>query len=107
MLPPSWKSEVQKAVEEAATTDKNQREAQQNEAGTKIAAAINALRDAQAAQTTSEDANEKKSQAINKATLFLVAFTVLFTGLSWLAFRDQLTEMRNAYGPIKQSADAA
>lgn len=107
MLPPSWKTEVQKTIEESASAERDQRKAEQNEASANIAAAINALRDAQAAQTNSEDANEKKNQAINKATLALVAFTVLFTGLSWLAFREQLKEMRKVYDPIKQSADAA
>jgi hypothetical protein len=107
MLPPSWKAEVQKTIDEAAAADKNEQKAQQNEASTKIAAAIDTLRDAQAAQTTSEDTNEKKNQAINKVTLILVAFTVLFTCLSWLAFREQVQEMKVAYGPIKDSADAA
>src|ERR1700688_288715 len=107
MLPPSWKSEVQKAVEEATAADRDQRKAEQNEASANFAAAINSLRDTQTAQTNSEDSNEKKNQAINKATLVLVAFTVLFTGLSWSAFRNQLTEMQKVYGPIKESADAA
>jgi len=94
MLPPSWKSEIKETVEEAIAADRNQREAQQTEASTRIAAAINTLRDAQTAQTNSEDTNEKANQAINKVTLVLVAFTVLFTALSWSAFRDQLKEMK-------------
>jgi hypothetical protein len=104
MLPPSWKSEVQKAVEETATADKNQREARQNEASAKIATAINSLRDAQAAQTNSEDTNEKKNQGINKATLVLVAFTVLFTGLSWLVFRDQAHTLRDQLDSFEREA---
>jgi hypothetical protein len=91
MLPPSWKGEVQKAVEEATAAEGNQRKAEQDEAGANIAAAINSLKDAQTAQTNSEDSNEKKNQGINKATLVLVAFTVLFTGLSWYVFKRQLT----------------
>ncbi len=106
-LPPSWKSEVQKAVEETTAAERNKWKAEQDKASTTIAAAIDALRDAQAAQTNSEDGNEKKNQAINKATLVLVAFTVLFTGLSWWAFRSQLDEMKKVYGPVSEQADAA
>ncbi len=97
MLPPSWKSEVQKAVEETANADRQQREAQQNNASADITAAIIALRDAQHAQTSSEDANEQKNRPINKITLTFVFLTAIFTGLSWLAFRAQLGEMIRAY----------
>jgi hypothetical protein len=89
MLPPSWKAEVQKSIEVAASAERDQREAGQSEAGANIAAAIHALRHTQTAQANSEDSNEKKNQGINKATLVLVAFTALFTGLSWFVFRDQ------------------
>jgi hypothetical protein len=107
MLPDSWKREIKESIEEATAAERNQRKTEQNEAGASIAAAIHTLRDAQTTQTDREDSNEKKNQAINKATLALVAFTVLFTGLSWWAFREQLEEMQKVYTPIKESADAA
>jgi hypothetical protein len=90
MLPPLWKNEIEKTIEERANTDREQRETAQNDAAAKVAAAIKTLSDAQDAQTTSEDRNDKKNRAINITTLGLVFLTVIFTGLSWLAFRDQL-----------------
>jgi len=107
MLPPSWKSEVQKSVEEHANADREQRQTEQSDASTKIAAAISSLRDAQNTQTTHEDANQKTSVWLNSITIFLVFLTVIFTGLSWCAFHDQLTEMRKVYDPVVKSANAA
>jgi hypothetical protein len=107
MLPPSRKGKAKKTVEEATNADSKQWQAQQNSAATSIFDAIIALRDAQQAQTCHEDRNDKKNRALSVVTIGLVFLTVIFTGLSWCAFRDQLEEMQRAYGPIKESADAA
>lgn len=107
MLPPSWKGEVQKTVEETANANREQRKAEQNNAAAQIAASIKILSDAQETQTSHEDRNDKKNRAISVVTLGLVFLTVIFTGLSWCAFRDQLSEMQKVYPHIKESADAA
>jgi hypothetical protein len=107
MLPPSWKSEVQKTVEETANADRENREAQNNDAAAKIAAAIDTLSNAQQTQTSHEDRNEKINVGMAILTIFLVFLTVVFTGLSWLAFREQLAEMKKVYGPVSDQADAA
>jgi hypothetical protein len=106
MLPPSWKSEVQKAAEETANTDRQQREAEQNNAATDVTAAINALADAQKAQTSSEDSNEQKDRAISWVTLFLVFLTVIFTFLTWRTLSGQLDEMKSAGEQTKHLIDA-
>jgi hypothetical protein len=107
MLPPSWKEEVQKAAEQAANADREQRQARINDAAANISAAIKTLSDAQNAQTGHEDRNQKINVRLNALTIFLVFLTVIFTGMSWWAFRDQLTEMRKVYDPISASANAA
>ncbi len=96
MLPPSWKAEAQKAIEETANADREQRKAEQSDAASQIAAAINALRDAQQTQTRHEDTNEKINVGLAIVTIVLVFLTVIFTGLSWSAFRAQLHEMQTA-----------
>ena len=94
MLPSSWKTEVKEAIEEAANADREKRQAQNNDAATKITAAIDALGNAQQTQTSHEDRNEKINVGLAILTIFLVFLTVVFTGLSWLTFRDQLKEMK-------------
>ncbi len=102
MLPPSWKSEVQEAIEETTNADCQQRKTEQNNAAANITAAINALADAQKAQITSEDSNEKKDRAISWVTLFLVFLTVVFTFLTWRTLSGQLDEMKNAGEQTRQ-----
>jgi hypothetical protein len=52
MLPPSWKAETGKAVEEKISGNERKRQADQHNAATKIASAIESLRDAQNCQTS-------------------------------------------------------
>ena len=94
MFPPSWKSEVQKAVEEAANANREQREAEKDYENSKIVLAIEALSDAQKTQTAHEDRNDKKNRRLNWVTIFLVFGTVVFTGLSWWIFKGQLDEAK-------------
>jgi hypothetical protein len=51
------------SIEETANADREQREAYADDAASKITTAINALNDAQKAQTSSEDRNEQKDRA--------------------------------------------
>src|ERR1700691_5487507 len=105
-LPPSWKTEIKETIEEAANADRQQREAEQNNASANITAAIKALANAQIAQTSSEDTNEQKDRAISWVTLFLVFLTVVFTFLTWRTLSGQLEEMRSAGEQTKQLIDA-
>lgn len=107
MLPPSWKGEVQEAVEEATNTDSEQRKARQSNAAAKIAASIDALRYAQEIQTSHEDQNENINIGLAVTTIFLVFLTVIFTGLSWCAFREQLHEMQASGEQTKKIIEAA
>jgi hypothetical protein len=114
MLPHSWKCEIKESVEEATNTDREQRETAQNNAAANIAATIKTLSDAQNTQTTHEDRNQKINATLSGITIFFVFLTVIFTGLSWSAFRDQLhifseqlDEMKKAYKPIEAQSKAA
>jgi uncharacterized protein YecT (DUF1311 family) len=106
MLPPSWKSEVQKALEESVNADREKRQTQQDDAATKIAAALETISNAQDRQTSHQDSSSKKNLALNVVTITLVFLTVIFTYKSWRTFDAQLGEMQRAYGPIKDQAEA-
>jgi hypothetical protein len=94
VLPPSWKSEIQKAVEETANAGREQRKAEKDNESSKIVLAIEALSDAQKTQTAHEDRNDGKSHRLNLIMIFLVFGTVVFTGLSWWVFNGQLDEAK-------------
>lgn len=102
----SWKRYATKAVNEGTNCNDLQRETKDNNAAAKIATAINALSDAQIAQTKSEDRNEQKDRAISVATLFLVLLTVVFTYLTWVTLSGQLKEMKSAGEQTKQIIEA-
>jgi hypothetical protein len=85
-----------KAVDEGADGNSLQGKAEENDAGTKIAAAIKTLSDAQSTQTAHEDRNENINVVLAAVTIFLVFLTVVFTGLSWWTFHDQLKEMKSS-----------
>jgi len=106
MLPPLWKSEIQKAIEETTNADREHWEAQANDAAAKITSAIKTLSYAQETQTSHEDRNEKINVALAVLTIFLVFLTVVFTGLSWLTFRDQLNEMKSSSIQTNKIIDA-
>lgn len=103
----SWKSKIEKAVEKAANANRKQWEAKTSDAAANIATAIDALRDAQNTQTTQEDSNQKISVALSCITIFLVFLTVIFTGLSWCAFRDQLHVLQSSDATFKNTLIAA
>jgi ribosomal protein S20 len=70
MLPPSWKSEVQKAIEESADAAREQRQAEQDDASTKISAAIKTLSDAQITQTSHENKAMRKIARLLSSVYF-------------------------------------
>lgn len=114
MLPSSWKSEIQKTVEETTNSSDAERKARETEQSAAIASQLAALVN----QLKGEEERVEQPKQIKKwtdaITLGFVFLTVIFTGLSWCAFRDQLGvfkeqlgEMQRVYGPIKEQADAA
>ena len=107
MLPPSWKGEVQKAVEETIKTDADQRQTQQDNNAANITAALKAISDAQDRQTSHEDGSDKKNLALNVVTIILLFVTVFFTYKTWKTFEGQLEEMRKVYKPIEDQAKVA
>jgi len=90
MLPPSWKGEIEKAVEEKAHTsaEGQKAEAANNAAG--IPQQIKALVDAYNTQHDKPERKDKLKRFLDIATVVLLFFTALFTGLAWLVFRGQL-----------------
>jgi len=98
-LPPSWKSEVQKAVEEKVDADRNQRQSEQNDAAAKISAAIETISNAQQTQTVHDDRNENINITLALITISLVFLTVVFTGASWWVFSGQLNVMKSDQRP--------
>jgi hypothetical protein len=93
MMPPLWKTELQKTVEETVRADRENRKTQQNDAAAKIAGSLEAISNAQDRQTTHQDSSSKKNLALNIVTIGLVFLTVYFTYKSWRTFKAQLTEM--------------
>ena len=107
MLPPSWKSEVQKTVEEAANATGERQKADNEKYSAEIASAIKSFIDAFNAQSNKPERKDKIKRFLDIATVVLLFGTAVFTGLGWLVFREQLGEMQKVYTPIKNSADAA
>lgn len=114
MLPPSWKSEAQKALEEATNRNAAKREVSEAEKSAAITTQLSALVN----QLKGQEERERRPREIkvwtDAITLLLVAATAIFTGLAWWIFRGQLhvfegqlAEMQKVYGPIEESADAA
>jgi len=99
MLPSSWKGEIQETIDEATKADRLEQDAQTKNGSSQIAAALEALRNAQNTQTKHEDKNHEINAALNGVTIFLVSLTAMFTGLSWWVFRGQLDEMRTDQRP--------
>jgi hypothetical protein len=79
MLPPSWKGEIEKAVDEKmhAATELQKTENDKNAAD--IAAEIKALNDTQQAEDDKRNRQEKIKRAIEIATVILLFGTAFFT----------------------------
>lgn len=107
MLPPSWKSEVQKAIEETANASSERQKAEGEKNSAEIAAAIKRFVHAYDAQHDKPERKDKVKRLLDVTTVILLFGTAIFTGLGWLAFRSQLAEMRKVYDPIVKSANAA
>jgi hypothetical protein len=97
MLPPSWKREVQKAVEETANASGERQKAENEKNTAEITAAIEGFVHAYSAQHNKPKRKDKIKRVLNVATVVLLFGTAIFTGLGWWIFRGQLGEMIRAY----------
>jgi hypothetical protein len=93
---------------------RKEREPKQGEQSAAIASALAAIRDQLKAHNERQDREEQRQPSsehrkiwFDILTVLFVFATAVFTGLSWLAFREQVNEMKAAYGPIRDSAVAA
>ena len=107
MMPSSWKTEIEETVEKAAHSSSERQRVQDEKNSADISAAIKSLTDAYNAQRDKPERKDQIKRFLDVANFFLLVGTVVFTGLSWWVFRDQLVEMKRAYGPVKDSAAAA
>jgi len=99
VLPPSWKTEIEKTVEEKTDAHGEREEAQREKDSTSIAREIKALVDACNTQADKPKRTDKVKRRLDVATVVLIFFTALFTGLAWWVFKGQLDEMRTDQRP--------
>jgi hypothetical protein len=90
MLPPSWKSEVEEAADNAEIENAAKWEAAAASIGDEVKKVAEHLR----AYKEQQNTDDRKERTLNKVTIILVFLTVLFTGGSWWEFKGQLDEMR-------------
>ena len=112
MLPPSWKGEVEKVVEDKANARSERQKTEDDKNA--ITTAIQTFIHTYNAQHNKPERKDKVKRVLDIATVILLFGTALFTALAWLVFKGQLhvfekqlAEMQKVYGPIKGSADAA
>jgi hypothetical protein len=106
VLPPSWKSEVDKAIDEATGrhADAHDRAAEQNR---EIAARIETLTDELKRHNSKQETEEPRKRTYENWTMGGLIATAIFTCALASFSLWQTLETRWAYGPIKESADAA
>jgi len=90
MLPPSWKSEVEEAADNAEIENAAKWEAAAASIGDEVKKVAEHLR----AYKEQQNTDDRKERTLNKVTIILVFLTVLFTGRSWWEFKGPLDEMR-------------
>jgi hypothetical protein len=103
MLPPSWKGEVEKTIKEATKTTAERQDGQHQENAAKTAAEIKAINDAYKARCDKSERHDHIKRAIDIATVVLLIGTVIFTGLSWCVFRNQLRVAERSYITLNNS----
>ena len=106
MLPPSWKTEIQKAVQEETDSTKEGKECQPNDQSSPIAAQIQTFNDAYKTESQQANRREQTKRVIDVVTIVLLIATTSFTGLSWCAFRDQLHVFEKSDATLKETLDA-
>jgi hypothetical protein len=87
--------------------EKSKDEKRESEQHQKYVDSINAITDQLATNQQQNDTNERKRALRDKLTIILVFATVVAAGIGDWFFYGQMQEMQRAYGPIKESADAA
>jgi hypothetical protein len=107
MLPPSWKTEIEETVEKTANAAREGQKADNDKNASEISTAIKAFSDAYQAQHNKPEEPDKVKRALDIATVALLFFTALFTGLAWWIFRYQLHEMQSSSLQIERSITAS
>jgi hypothetical protein len=103
MVPPSWKTEIEETVEKAAHSSAERQRAENEQYSTEVSAAIKSPADAYNAQHNKPERKDHTKRFIDVGSFFLLVGTVVFTGLSWWVFRDQLKEMQSSCRPSQHS----
>jgi hypothetical protein len=102
MLPPSWKSELEKLVLEENNREEQSKQTTQD---ADITAGLVAIKQQLETANEQQASAESRQKRFDIFTALFVFATALFTGLSWWVFSGQLTEMKQVYKPIKEQAD--
>jgi hypothetical protein len=106
-LPPLWKREFQKAVQESADRAAHQRDRQDEENSAAIARPLHDLVEEFKAYHEKQDRSEEESATRERITIAALILTVVFTFITVIIFHGQLDEMKKAYLPVKNQAIAA
>jgi hypothetical protein len=105
MLPPSWKGEVEKTVQEATDTNAERQQSEDDKNASKIAAEIESLRNAYDCQNNKPKETDNVQRAIDITTVAFVFATAVFTGLAWWVFRGQLHVFETTDRTLKQTME--
>jgi hypothetical protein len=98
-VPPSWKGEIEKAVEEQTDAHSERQETQAAQSAARISEQIKAFVDAYNTQNNKPERKDRLKCFLDIATVVLLFATALFTALAWCVFKGQLTEMRDEQRP--------
>jgi hypothetical protein len=106
IMPPSWKAEIDKTVNEITAGFADAQESAGKQ-GQKIATRIEALTDELRHRNAKQEADEPQKRTRENRTIAGLFATAIFTCALAGFSAWQVYETRRAYDPIKQSADAA
>jgi uncharacterized protein (UPF0333 family) len=106
-LPPLWKREIQKAVEESADRAAHRRDRQDKEDSTAIARPLHDLVEEFKAYQEKQERSDEEAATRERVTIAAIILTVVFTFITVIIFHSQLDEMKKAYLPVKDQAIAA
>jgi uncharacterized protein (UPF0333 family) len=106
-LPPLWKREIQKAVEESADRAAHRRDRQDKEDSAAISRPLHDLVQEFKAYQEKQDRSDEEAATRERVTIAALILTVVFTFITVIIFHSQLDEMKKAYLPVKDQAIAA
>ena len=107
MMPPSWKTEIEETVEKAAHSSNERQKTNNDKNASEIASGIKSLHNTYQTQSNKSEKADKVKRAIDIATVVLLFFTALFTGLAWWVFRGQLSALQTTDDAIHRQLTLA